>query len=387
MVTDLSGKRDTRGIVGLPEGVAGQLRRRELLQAGAGAAVALGLSSCGIGRGLQGDTDRVIEPKVDGDLYYFNYSQYINPGLVKEFEQKYDVRVVQSYFDAMEGMIAKLRAGNKYDVVFPTAEYVQRLVQEEQLLRIPRDKLKNIDNIYSYFDDPWYDPDSAHSVPYSLYITGIGYRADLLDNMTASWSDLGNEEAAGRIYVLDDYQEALAAGNLLHGFDMNTVVESELEQTKEWLVGLKPLLRGFSVDTITTMSSGNAWIQHLWNGDIVNIRYRVDDPDAYQFQKITKDGFPVGSDTFVIPVNAEHPGTALLFIDFMLDPKNAARNVNWNGYPMPNRGQDQTFADLAKGDPNIVVTTEDLEGGEQFANLPQEDRELWTNTFLEVKAS
>jgi spermidine/putrescine transport system substrate-binding protein len=383
----LSGGRRNQGTAGLDLPGSGRMRRRELLQAGAGAAVALGLSSCGIGRGLQGDTDRVIEPKVDGDLYYFNYSQYINPALVREFEERYDVRVIQSYFDSMEGMMAKLRAGNAYDVMFPTAEYVQRLVQEEQLLRIPRDKLKNIDNIYSYFDDPWYDPDSAHSVPYSLYITGIGYRADLLDNMAGSWSDLGNEEAAGRIYVLDDYQEALAAGNLLNGYDMNTVVESELETTKEWLVGLKPLLRGFSVDTITNMSSGNAWIQHLWNGDIVNIRYRVDDPDAYQFEKVTQDGFPVGSDTFVIPVNAEHPGTALLFIDFMLDAKHSARNVNWNGYPMPNRGQDETFAELAKGDPNIVVTIDDLEGGEQFANLPQEDRELWTNTFLEVKAS
>ncbi|MGH2589963.1 MAG: polyamine ABC transporter substrate-binding protein, partial [Actinomycetota bacterium] len=332
-------------------------------------------------------TDRVIEPKVDGDLYYYNYSQYINPGLVKEFEKKYDVKVIQSYFDSMEGMLAKLRAGNAYDVIFPTAEYVQRLIQQQQILRIPRDKLENIDNIYGYFDNPWYDPDSAHSVPYAMYITGIGYRADILDNMTQSWSDLGNEEAAGRIYVLDDYQEALAAGNLLNGYDMNTVVESELEETKNWLVGLKPLLRGFSVDTITTMSSGNAWIQHLWNGDIVNIRYRVDDPDAYQFEKITKDGFPVGSDAFVIPVNAEHPGTALLFIDFMLDPKNAAKNVSWNGYPMPNRGQDQTFADLAKGDPNIVVTTDDLEGGDQFANLEQTERELWTNTWLEVKAS
>ncbi len=76
----------------------------------------------------------------------------------------------------------------------------------------------------------------------------------------------------------------------------------------------------------------------------------------------------------------------MLFMDFMCDPKNAARNVNWNGYPMPNRGQDQTFADLAKDDPNIVVTIDDLEGGDQFANLPQEDRELWTDTFLEVKA-
>ena len=367
------------------------LSRRRLLQAGAGGALALSglgsLAGCGIGRGLQGDVDRVIEPKIDGDLYYFNYAQYINPALIREFEERHDVRVIQSYFDSMEGMIAKLRSGNAYDVVFPTAEYVQRLVQDEQVLRIPQDKLKNRDNIYGYFDDPWYDPDSAHSVPYSLYITGIGYRADLLDNMTGSWDDLANEEAAGRIYVLDDYQEALAAGNLRNGYDMNTVEESELEATKDWLVGLKPMLRGFSVDTITNMSSGNAWIQHLWNGDIVNIRYRVDDPEAYQFQKITQDGFPVGSDTFVIPVNSEHPGTALLFIDFMLEAKNAARNVTWNGYPMPNRGQDETFQELAKGDPNIVVTVEDLETGEQFANLPQTDRERWTNTFLEVKAS
>jgi spermidine/putrescine transport system substrate-binding protein len=367
------------------------LSRRELMRAGAGAALGAyglaGLAGCGIGAGAQGDVNRRIEPKVDGDLYYFNYSQYINPALVKEFEQQHDVRVIQSYFDSMEGMLAKLRAGNQYDVMFPTAEYVQRLVQQEQLLRIPRDKLENLDNIYSYFDNPWYDPDSAHSVPYSLYITGIGYRADILDNMTGSWADLGNEEAAGRIYVLDDYQEALAAGNLLNGFDMNTVVESELDTTKEWLIGLKPLLRGFSVDTITNMSSGNAWIQHLWNGDIVNVRYRVDDPDAYQFQKITQDGFPVGSDTMVIPVNARHPGTALLFMEFMLDAKHSAQNVKWNGYPMPNRGQDEAFEELAKGDPNIVVTVDDLENGDQFANLPQDDRELWTNTFLEVKAA
>jgi len=363
------------------------MRRRELLQVGAGTALALGLSACGIGRGLQGDTDKVIEPKVDGDLFYYNYSQYINPAVVKEFEEKYDVRVVESYFDSMEGMLAKLRAGNTYDVIFPTAEYVQRMIQQQQILRVPQDKLEYRDNIYAYFDDPWYDPDSAHSVPYSMYITGIGYRTDLIEGMTGSWDDFKNPDGDGRVTMLDDFQEALAAGNLVNGFDMNTVVESELETTKNWLLDVKPYLRGYSVDTITTMASGNGWIVHLWNGDIINIRYRVDDPQNYVFQKIKQDGFPVGSDAMVIPVNAEHPGTALLFMDHMLNPKNAAKNVSWNGYPMPNKGQDQTFADLAKGDPEIVVTTDDLESGDQFANLTQTEREQWTNTWLEVKAS
>jgi hypothetical protein len=65
----------------------GRFSRRDVLQAGAAGALGLyglgGLAGCGIGRGIQGDVNRVIEPKVDGDLYYFNYSQYINPALVK----------------------------------------------------------------------------------------------------------------------------------------------------------------------------------------------------------------------------------------------------------------------------------------------------------------
>jgi spermidine/putrescine transport system substrate-binding protein len=362
-----------------------RLRRRELLQAGAGLAIGAGLAACGIERGLQGDTDRVIEPNVDGDLVYFNYSQYIAPSVLKAFQERYDVRVIESYFDSMPGMMAKLQGGNAYDVMFPTAEFVQKLVQSQQLLRIPIEKLENYPNIYSFFNDPWYDPGSQHSVPYSMYVTGLGYRADLVDTMTGSWNDLENQQASGRIYVLDDFQEAIGAANLRNGYDLNTVVESELEASRDWLVGLKSNLRGFSVDTITNMSSGNAWIQHLWNGDIINIRYRVENPDDFQFQ-LSEEGYPVGSDCFVIPVNAEHPGTALLFIDFLLDPKNASTNCQWTGYPMPNRGADSAFAEVAKDDPNIEVTPEDIETGHEFANLAEDERQLWDQTWVEVKA-
>lgn len=362
------------------------MRRRELLQAGAGLALAGGLGACGISRGISGDTTRQIEPKVDGDLLYFNYSEYINPKLIDGFKEKYDVEVIESYFDSMPGMVAKLQAGNAYDVFYPTAEYVERLITSKSLLEIPIERLKNFENIYSYFHDPWYDPGSKHTVPYSLYLTGIGYNAAQVDNMTGSWNDFSNEQAAGRIFVLDDYQEAIGAANLRNGFDLNTVNEEQLNQSKDWLVDLKPNLRGFSVDIITNMTSGNGWIQHMWNGDVINIRRRVEDPENYRFQKC-KEGDPVGNDTMAIPVNSEHPGTALLFMDWMMDPKHAAMNVGWNGYPMPNTGADATFEKMAEGDPQIVVGTEDLTRKDQYANLPEEDRQLWDRTWTEVKVS
>ena len=147
--------------------------------------------------------------EIDGDLVYFNYAQYINPSLVKQFEQKHGIQVRESYYDSMPAMMAKLGSGNHYDLVFPSAEFADKLIKANQLRQIPRDKIPAAADIYPYYDDPWYDPGSAHTLPYSLYLTGLGYRADKIDTMTGSWRDLVNPQADGRSFILDDFQEGI----------------------------------------------------------------------------------------------------------------------------------------------------------------------------------
>ncbi len=127
------------------------VNRRELLQGGAGLALGMGLAGCGVGnvdRGSIAETEKPIRKKVDGDLVYFNYSEYVDPKLIKGFEKLYGVSVRESYFDSMPAMTAKLRAGIAYDVIFPSGEYVQRLLSGNLLRRIDRDKIKNIDTVY-----------------------------------------------------------------------------------------------------------------------------------------------------------------------------------------------------------------------------------------------
>ena len=123
----------------------------------------------------------------------------------------------------------------------------------------------------------------------------------------------------------------------LVGYPLNEVDEAKLEQVARLPRRPQAEAARHLTDTITNMTSGNAFIQHLWNGDIVNIRYGVDNPEDFKFQKC-KEGIPVGSDNFCIPVNSKHPGTALLFIEWMLQPEHAAQNVEWIGYPMPYDG-------------------------------------------------
>jgi spermidine/putrescine transport system substrate-binding protein len=98
--------------------VRGGLNRRELLRGGAGLAVGAGLAGCGVGnvsRGSKEETEKPIKKRVDGDLVYFNYSEYVDPALIKGFEKEYGVKVRESYFDSMPAMMAKLRAGIQYD--------------------------------------------------------------------------------------------------------------------------------------------------------------------------------------------------------------------------------------------------------------------------------
>jgi spermidine/putrescine transport system substrate-binding protein len=362
--------------------------RRELLRGGAGLALGIGLAGCGVGNQEQApkeETERVVKAQIDGDLVYFNWSEYMEPKLLRAFEKQYGVKVRESNFDSMQGMMSKLRSGNRYDVIFPTSEWVDRLRKANQLLKIDLEQVPNSASMYQYFNGPWYDPDSDRTVPYAMYATGIIYRGDKISDMAGSWNDMGNPAAEGRAYLLDDFQEVIGAGNLVTGAGLNSTEPEDVEKAKEWALGLKPKMRGFSTDDIQNMVSGNAWIHHGWNGDVVNIRNQVDNPENFTFQKCS-EGIPLGTDCFAIPANAEHPGTALTFINFILDPENASKNIEYMGYPMPYEGPDATFAQLVKDDPSINVTIDDLKNGQQFANLGVQGRRLWDQTWTEIKA-
>lgn len=366
----------------------GPLRRRELLRGGAGLALGLGLAGCGVGNEPaqvnKKQTEKLVKAEPDGDLVYFNWSEYLEPKLFKKFEKQFGVKVRESNFDSMQGMMAKLRSGNRYDLIFPGAEWVDRLRKANQLLKIDKEQLPNAATVYDYFAKPWYDPGADHSVPYAMYASGLIYRKDKLQ-LTGSWNDLGLPEAQKKVYMLDDFQEVIGAGNLVNGNKLNDTDPDAVEKAKQWALDLKPKLRGYSTDDIQNVVSGNAWIHHGWNGDVVNVRNQVKKPENYSFQKC-KEGLPVGTDCFAIPANAQHPGTALTFINFLLEPENASANIEYMGYPMPYKGPDETFANLVKDDPAIDVTVDDLTNGQQYASLGAAGRARWDQAWTEIKA-
>ena len=347
-------------------------------------------AGCGVGQEKASEeaVKKVVPAKVDGDLLIFNWTEYMDPKLISGFEDRHKVKVRTANFDSMPSMMAKLRSGNEYDVIFPTADYVNRLVQANMLLQLDREKLRNADTIYSFFDDPWYDAKSAHTVPYAMYTTGIAWRDDKVEGISGSWNDLMNESAKGKVFMLDDFQEGIGQANLLNGFDLNATDPAELAQTKQTLEQQKEYLRGYSTNAAPQLLE----------------RRRVDPPRVERrHHQHPQPGQEQGSgDLQVRDLQGGHPGRLGLHghpgerqvtrhraAVPRLDPRpgqRVAEHPSTTATRCRSRAPRTAFAELAADDPAIEVSVDDLESGSQFKELSVVERKAWDRVWTEVKA-
>ena len=154
--------------------------RRELLQAGAGLALSgYGLSGCTVERPVDKPAaGRIIKPKIDGDLLIYNWAQYMDPDLQKEFSEKYGVKVTEVNYDNLEAMVVKLRSGApvRPDLALHRVRPAPR--SGGSAPHFDRDLLSTTSTSRASTTPPGGTPTGDLSVPYSYYTTGIAWRDD-----------------------------------------------------------------------------------------------------------------------------------------------------------------------------------------------------------------
>ncbi|MEI6230358.1 MAG: spermidine/putrescine ABC transporter substrate-binding protein [Actinomycetes bacterium] len=374
------------------------MNRRDFLRGSFGVGAAAALAACG----FSGDsatpststgassTAPMAQAKVDGDLVYYNWADYCDPTVLSGFKEKYGVNIVEANYDGYAGMLAKIQAGNAYDVALPGARYVELMRKQGLIQKIDKSQFKNADQLFgwgSYFDNPWYDPNSDYSTPFSMWTTGIAYRKDKVTTATGTWQDLWNEQAKGHIYVLDEDDEALGMAALKLGLDVNTANADDLAKIKDVLISQKPYLRAYSTDDINNLASGNAWIHHAWSGDFLNfINNTATDPENWVYELPT-EGSPLNSDAWVIPANAPHPGTALLWLDWIMQPDNVVKNINYIAYPLLTKSGPDTYAKMAANYPSLQVDVSQVINPTVYKNHDATDQAARNAVWTEVKAA
>ena len=284
-------------------------------------------------------------------LNVYNWSDYIEPTVVRDFEAATGIKVRYDVFDSNEVLETKLLTGNSgYDVVVPSAYFLERQVQAGVFRKLDKTLLPNLANL-----DPdiqaqvaRHDPGNEHSVVYMWGTTGIGYdaakvKAIMPDAPVDSWKLIFDPAVIAKfkdcgISVLDDPTDMVATALLWLGKDPNSQSEADLKLAEDALVAIRPYLRTIhSSQFIEDLANGEVCIAVGYSGDILQARDRAEEAGkqveiAYS---IPKEGALLWFDTLAIPADAPHPGNAHAFIDYLLKPEVAAANSNYLYYANP----------------------------------------------------
>ena len=289
-------------------------------------------------------------PTPEGELFIYNWAQYMGKSVIPSFEKKYGVKVTTDFFDNYDTMLAKIgQGGGGYDITFPTSTDIPGLLTRGLIQALDPSFLTNIGNLGVEWQNPGYDPGNAHSIPYMWWTTGVAYDTAKVSEKLTSWNALWDEKYSQHIAVLDDMREAFAAALFLQGKDPNTTNDAELDAALQLLQEQKPLVRIYTTDDIGVLSTGDAWVAHAWGSDVYQV---VTERPTVKFY-IPDEGGIRGSDTAVLLANAKHPIAAQLFMNHLLDAKVSAKNTNYIGYMGPNAAAKEFIKPYILKDPAV----------------------------------
>lgn len=313
--------------------------------------VAAALAGCGrTGPGsphpgaAQDTEDRVV------DLY--NWADYIAPSTAQEFERRTGIRLRVSTFETNETLESRLMTGDSgYDVVVPTAPFLERQIRSGAYQALDRQRLPNLANL-----DPQLmaqvalnDPGNAHAVIYMWGTYGIGYNVKAVANALGGpapdgWALFFDPAYASRLQACGIGTIDAPAGIIrlvlrYLGRDPNAPSPGDLADAENVLLKVRPFIRTINTtNVIESIANGDLCIALGYNGDFVQARNRARDAkNGIQIAfMLPREGSLLWFDMLAIPKNAPHPANALVLINFLMDPQVIASISNYIGFANAN---------------------------------------------------
>jgi spermidine/putrescine transport system substrate-binding protein len=327
-------------------------------------------------------------------LHLYIWNNYLSAETIKRFQASCRCEVIQDYYGSVEELLAKMAAGAKgYDILVPTGFGIPPLVKQGLLQPLNKNHLPNFKNQNPAFLNSVFDKDNRYSVPYAFTTTLVGFNVDKLKALNidpGSWSVIFDPtvlaKIKGKVTVLDDPRELLAAALKYNGFSANSTQPAEWAKAKDTILKAKPYWAAFNNQSyIKELTVGNIWVAHGYSSDMFQAQQDAKSAKrkfsvSYTLQK---EGNTLSVDSLVIPKAAPRPDLAHQFINFMLEGKNAADLTNKVGTGNPNAAAAQYVKPELKPVPAIFPSKAQMSKLEQLNDLDSKHRRelnrLWTH--------
>lgn len=300
----------------------------------------------------------------------YNWSNYMAPGVLEDFTKETGIKVVYDTFDANETLETRLLAGKSgYDVVVPTAYFLQRQVSANIFQKLDRSKLPNLANAWPQVTQRLavYDPDNSFGANYMWGTTGIGYSVKAVQKILGpdakidSWEFVFKPENLAKfkdcgIHMLDSADDILPAALGYLGLDPNSAKQADLEKAADLVIKIRPYVRKFhSSEYLSALATGEICFVVGWSGDVMQARSRAAEAknDVEIGYAIPKEGAQMFFDNLAIPADAKNVTEAYELINYLYRPEVAAKNSNFLSYANGNLASQKLIDPKILNDKNI----------------------------------
>jgi putrescine transport system substrate-binding protein len=274
----------------------------------------------------------------------FNWSDYVAPGVLDDFTRETGIKVVYDTYDSNETLETKLLAGHTgYDVVVPSATFLQRQIAAHLYQKLDPSKLPNWKNLWPQIMSrlATYDPGNQYAVNYMWFTTGIAFNAEqaqrrLGADAITSWDDVFKPDLVRRfadcgVYMLDSPEDMFASALRYLGLNPDSKALGDIHRAAEVIDRVRRSVKKFnSSEYINALANGDICLAVAWSGDAFQARARAKEAGNGVDVRyvIPREGALLSLDNLAIPADAPHPDAAYRFINFLLRPDIAARNTN-----------------------------------------------------------
>ena len=265
-----------------------------------------------------------------------SWGEYIDESLIDQFEKETGIKVNYQTAESNEALYSLLKTGaGDYDVIVPSDYMIGRLIAEDMLAELNYDNIPNYAKIGDQYKGLSYDPDNKYTVPYTWGTLGIIYNTTMVDEEITSWDAMFDEKYAGQVLMIRNSRDALAAGLLDLGYDINTTDEAQIREAYELLAEAKSkgVYQSFVMDEIFgKMEGGNAAIAMYYAGDYLTMLENNEDL-AYV---VPEEGSNWFVDAMCVLKNAQHKDEAEAWINFIAGTDANLANMDYIWYASPN---------------------------------------------------
>ncbi len=326
--------------------------------------------------------------KGSGEVVVYNWGEYIDPSVLKDFEKETGIKVVYEEFETNEIMYPKVESGAAaYDLICPSDYMISKMLENDLLQPINFDHVPNYKNIDETYieESKGFDPENKYSIPYCWGTVGILYNKSMIEEGDVdSWEILWDKKYKDNILMQDSVRDAFMVAEKLLGYDINTVKEDELKKCADKLIEQKPLVQAYVVDQVRDkMIGGEAALGVIYSGEAIYTQRENEDLEYV----IPKEGTNVWIDSWVIPKNARNVENAEKFLDYLCRGDIALRNFEYITYSTPNKAARDLIEDEDIRDSTIAFPTKEmLKNSDVYTNIGEEGDELYAKYWDKVKS-